>query len=138
MKTFYNWEDVEGRVSDLCQNLKHESFESVYGIPRGGLIIAVMVSHRLDIPLITSLSGMYDTKLLIVDDIADTGVTLERYKKLEVCEYAKYATLDYHKQSIVVPDYWISEKGDKWIVYPWEREDSDELQDYFKKEKLDA
>ena len=94
MKTFYNWEDVEGRVSDLCQKLKHESFESVYGIPRGGLIIAVMVSHRLDIPLITSLSGMYDTKLLIVDYIADTVVTLDRYKKLEVCEYAKYATLD--------------------------------------------
>ena len=138
MKTFYNWEDVEGRVSDLCQKLKHESFESVYGIPRGGLIIAVMVSHKLGIPLITDLRGMYGKKFLIVDDIADTGRTLEKAKKLEVCHYAKYATLDYHKQSIVVPDYWIYEKGDKCIVYHWEREDSDELQDYFKKEKLDA
>jgi len=132
MKTFYNWEDIEGRVSDLCQKLKHESFEAVYGIPRGGLIIAVLVSHKLNIPLITDLKNMYDKKFLIVDDIADTGVTLERYKKLEVCDKAVFVTLDYHKQSTVVPDYWISEKGDKWIVYPWEREDSDEIQDYYK------
>ena len=132
MKTFYNWEDIEGRVSDLCQRLKHESFEAVYGIPRGGLIIAVLVSHKLNIPLITDLKNMYGKKFLIVDDIADTGVTLERYKKLEVCDKAVFATLDYHKQSTVVPDYWISEKGDRWIVYPWEREDSDEIQDYYK------
>ena len=88
------------------------------------------MSHKLDIPLITDLRGMYGKKFLIVDDIADTGRTLEKAKKLEVCHYAKYATLDYHKQSIVVPDYWISEKGDKWIVYPWEKNDSEEIQDY--------
>lgn len=132
MKTFYNWEDIEGRVSDLCQRLKHESFEAVYGVPRGGLIVAVLVSHKLSIPLITDLKNMHGKKFLIVDDIADTGVTLEKYKKLKVCQYVTYATLDYHKQSTVEPDYWISEKGDRWIVYPWEREDSDEIQDYYK------
>ena len=130
MKTFYSWEDIEMAVSDLCYKLKDESFEAIYGIPRGGLIIAVMMSHKLDIPLITSLDGMYGKKFLIVDDIADTGRTLEKSKKLEVCQYAKYATIDYHKQSIVEPDYWINEKGDKWIVYPWERDDSNEIQDY--------
>ena len=39
MKVFYNWEDIDGRVNDLCQRLKHESFEAVYGVPRGGLIV---------------------------------------------------------------------------------------------------
>tara|TARA_Y100000401_G_scaffold114647_1_gene117009 strand:- start:394 stop:792 length:399 start_codon:yes stop_codon:yes gene_type:complete len=130
MKIFYNWEDIEGRVNDLCQRLKHESFEAVYGVPRGGLIIAVLVSHNLGIPLITSLRDMYGKKFLVVDDIADTGRTLEKLKKLEVCDKATFATLDYHKQSSVVPDCWISEKGDRWIVYPWEREDSKEVQDY--------
>ena len=130
MKTFYNWEDIEMGVSDLCYKLKDESFEAIYGIPRGGLIIAVMMSHKLNIPLITSFDGMYGKKFLIVDDIADTGHTLEKMKKLEVCKDAIFATLDYHKQSVVVPDYWISEKGDKWIVYPWERNDSNEIQDY--------
>ena len=130
MKIFYNWEDIDGRVNDLCQRLKHESFEAVYGVPRGGLIIAVLVSHNLGIPLITSLRDMYGKKFLVVDDIADTGRTLEKLKKLEVCDKATFATLDYHKQSSVVPDCWISEKGDRWIVYPWEREDSKEVQDY--------
>ena len=130
MKVFYNWEDIDGRVNDLCQRLKHESFEAVYGIPRGGLIVAVLVSHKLGIPLITSLRDMYGKKFLVVDDIADTGLTLEKMKRLEVCDGAIFATLDYHKQSSVVPDYWISEKGDNWIVYPWEREDSKEVQDY--------
>jgi len=130
MKTFYDWEYIEMSVSELCDRVKDESFEGIYGIPRGGLIPAVMMSHELNIPLITSFNGMYDTKFLIVDDIADTGVTLEKYKKLEVCEYAKYATIDYHKQSVVEPDYWIGEKGDKWIVYPWECDDSREIQDY--------
>jgi len=130
MKVFYNWEDIDGRVNDLCQRLKHESFEAVYGVPRGGLIVAVLVSHKLGIPLITSLRDMYGKKFLVVDDIADTGRTLEKMKKLEVCNGATFATLDYHKQSSVVPDHWISEKGDKWIVYPWEREDSEEIQDY--------
>ena len=39
-------------------------------------------------------------------------------------------TIHYHKQSIIEPDYWVDEKGDDWIVYPWEREDSEEIQDY--------
>jgi len=129
-KVFYDWEYIEMSVSELSYKVKDESFEAIYGIPRGGLIIAIMMSHKLDIPLITSLKGMYGKKFLIVDDIADTGKTLERHKKLEVCDKAKYATIDYHKQSVVVPDYWISEKGDKWIVYPWECNDSKEIQDY--------
>jgi len=130
MKTFYEWVDIEIAVSNLCNKLKDESFEAIYGIPRGGLIIAVMMSHKLDIPLITSLTNMSDKKFLVVDDIADTGKTLEKWKNLEVCNNAKFATIDYHEQSVVEPDYWINEKGDKWIVYPWERADSDEIQDY--------
>ena len=35
-----------------------------------------------------------------------------------------------HKDSIVKPDYSVIYKEDKWIVYPWETEDSDEIQDY--------
>ena len=85
MKVFYNWEDIDGRVNDLCQRIKHESFETVYGIPRGGLIVTVLVSHKLGIPLITSLRDMYGKKFLVVDDIMNTGLTLEKLKRLEVC-----------------------------------------------------
>ena len=70
-----------------------------------------------------------DKQILIVDDIADTGHTLNLYKKEErniIC------TLHHHEQSIVRPDFYCEEKGDKWIVYPWETRDSDEIQDYLK------
>ena len=140
MKEHLFWQDIERLVDDLCGTIivdcnkngttPEETFEAIYGIPRGGLIIAVMMSHKLHIPLITSLNGMYGKKFLIVDDIADTGKTLEKSKKLEVCNKAKYATIHYHKQSVVEPEYWVSEKGDRWIVYPWELDDSDEIQDY--------
>ena len=72
----------------------------------------------------------YIEKVLVVDDIADTGRTLEQLKRLEVFKNSMFATLDYHRQSVVEPDFWVNEKGDKWIVYPWERNDSEEIQDY--------
>ncbi len=37
-----------------------------------------------------------------------------------------------HEQSLIKPDYSVLDKGDKWIVYPWETEDSEEIQDYLK------
>jgi len=32
----------------------------------------------------------------------------------------------------VISNFSVVEKGDKWIVYPWETEDSEEIQDYLK------
>ena len=51
-------------------------------------------------------------KLLIIDDIADTGKTLEHYVDDTIF------TIHCHKQSIVKPDYYVWDKYDKWIVYP--------------------
>ena len=93
-----------------------------------------MMSHKLGIPLIGRLQGYYGKTFLIVDDIADTGATLEKFKA-EVFSDADMATIHYHKQSSVVPDYHVEEKGDRWIVYPWEQDDSLEIQDYLKETK---
>ena len=43
----------------------------------------------------------------------------------------------YHEQSIVKTDFYCEEKGDKCIVYPWETQESDEIQDYLKEENID-
>ena len=40
--------------------------------------------------------------------------------------------MHYHQDSITKPDYYVEEKGDDWIVYPWERDDSEAVQDYLK------
>ena len=73
---------------------------------------------------------MYENDFIIIDDKVDTGETLNHYKKLVVCKKAYYVAIHEHEQSIVKPDYSMLDKEDKWIVYPWEREDSDEIQDY--------
>ena len=45
---------------------------------------------------------------------------------LELLNYAKslgyvhFATLHWHHQSIVKPTWYVWEKKDDWIVYPWE------------------
>ena len=33
------------------------------------------------------------------------------------------------------PAFWVEEKGDDWIVYPWEQDNSEEIQDYLKESK---
>ena len=129
MKEFITWNVIDEAVTDIAFNIKNtnKDFKGVYGIPRGGLILAVMLSHKLDIPLIMSEDDL-DENSIIIDDIADTGKTL-----LDFVKYESYVvTIHEHEQSLIKPDYSVIEKGDKWIVYPWETEDSEEIQDYLK------
>ena len=129
MKEFVSWNVIDEAVTDIAFNIKNtnKDFKGVYGIPRGGLILAVMLSHKLDIPLIMSVDEL-DENSIIIDDIADTGKTL-----LDFVEYESYVvTIHEHEQSLIKPNYSVIDKGDKWIVYPWETEDSEEIQDYLK------
>ena len=129
MKEFVTWNVIDEAVTDIAFNIKNtnKDFKGVYGIPRGGLILAVMLSHKLDLPLIMSKDEL-DENSIIIDDIADTGKTL-----LDFTEYESYVvTIHEHEQSLIKPDYSVLDKGDKWIVYPWETEDSEEIQDYLK------
>ena len=134
MKKYVSYTEYEEMIDKLSVWVKHQSGQwdnrgAVYWLPRGGLPIAVELSHRLKLPL---LMNYYDRKvvtnkkILVVDDIADTGHTLKGFEN----EHNVIVTLHFHEQSIVKPDFYCEEKGDKWIVYPWERDDSEALQDY--------
>jgi hypoxanthine phosphoribosyltransferase len=132
MKDFISWDLIDECVTDITYYLHQTNikYEGVYGIPRGGVILAVILSHKLDIPYLVNLDNMHGKKFIIIDDITDTGKTLNKYKKLDVCENACYVTIHEHEHSIVKPEYAVINKEDKWIVYPWEAEDSEEIQDY--------
>jgi len=140
MKKYISWEEYDIYIEKISkwvydnfynQNLQEMEIGAIYGLPRGGLPIAVSLSHTLKLPL---LMNYYDRKvvtykkILVVDDIADTGETLEDFDN----KHNVICTFHYHKQSIIEPEYWVTEKGDDWIVYPWERDDSEEIQDYLK------
>jgi len=97
------------KITDWIKT-KELKFDGIFAPPRGGLIMGVHLSHLLNLPLL-----LYPTKnSLVVDDIADTGKTLQNIKN------KKIITLYYHKESIIRPDFWVYEKKNKWITYWWE------------------
>ena len=114
------WSDVMDFAEQLCERHQYEKFTGVYGLPRGGSIPAVIISHKLNIPYLAApCQGC-----LIVDDISDTGRSLCHYTHNET-QFNKYyiATIVHNpKRSIVDPNFYIKLKMDDndWVVFPWE------------------
>ncbi len=72
------------------------------------------------IPDVVDLSG---AEVLIVDDVADTGATLELVKRL--CEGAAARTrcaVLYEKPHSTVRCEYVWRRTDRWIVFPWSAE----------------
>jgi hypoxanthine phosphoribosyltransferase len=130
-KTYLTWSDIEMLVHDLCAQIVMPGIqiEHIYGLPRGGLIPAVMVSHKLGIPMVKTIKS---SNTLIVDDICDSGKTFVKWSKKHPT--AEYACLHYKPHtSNFIPTFSSNRlQSDNWIVYPWERDDSDTIQDYLK------
>lgn len=135
-KSFLSWDDIEVLVKKLCDKILISNLEikDIWGLPRGGLIPAVMVSHKLGIPM---TKGTITPNTLIIDDICDSGVTFANYFKKYQEEYAfafnlKTACLHYKPHtSVFEPTLFANQwSSNNWIIYPWERDDSNSIQDY--------
>jgi len=117
-KYFYTWKNFEEDVKELTSELKRRrpasGWDGVWGPARGGLPVAVCLSHSLNLPF---LEKPKSKKTLIVDDIADSGKTLEPFFK----KGHTIATIFYHRHSVFEPQIWLREKKDEWIVFPWEK-----------------
>ena len=125
-KIYLSWDDIGTLVDNLCKQIteKTRTITSVTGVERGGLIPAVMISHKLNIPYVYSIHP----NTLVVDDICDTGETLSLILGGVYTAVLHYKSTAKHK-----PTFYGQEVGDEWIVYPWERKDSEAIQDYLKK-----
>ena len=77
-----NWVDFYECIYSIYIRCKNKKFEGVYGIPRGGLCLAVALSHSLGLPLLDKPKN----NSLIVDDVYDTGCTLEKIKNIKGSE----------------------------------------------------
>jgi len=144
-KVYLTWWQIDRAVFSLADELR-KSFlpDVIVGIARGGLIPAVRLSHvlgdiemkiidvkfytdieeRMEKPVVTiplhgSLEGK---KVVVVDDVSDTGKTLEvvvdEVKKAGAKE-VKIVCLSMKPWTKVVPDFYVF-RTDKWIVFPWE------------------
>ena len=128
-KLYLSWNDIERSIDELCIKIQESllPINSVHGLARGGYIPAVMISHKLNIPYSTTI--LRDT--LVIDDICDSGKTLEKAPGLY------HAVLHYKPHtSSFVPTLWAKEMGDEWIVYPWERSDAAPIQDYLQSDEF--
>ena len=82
------------------------------------------VDQRLDVPVVLppslQLVDVTGLRVLVVDDVADTGHTLRLVREVLAQHVAEARTaVLYHKsQSVIVPDYcW--KQTDAWINFPW-------------------
>lgn len=140
-----SWEEYHSLALKMAATmLGHEkhNFDEIVAIARGGLTLGHLFSDYLRIPIssitiqsytdiqkqgvVTITAGLskiiQDKKILLVDDIADTGTTLIRavsYLKEFNPSSIKTATMFYKPQSKVIPDYF-AQQTDKWILLPFE------------------
>ncbi len=140
------WDDVEELCIEIAREIRNHrvEFDIIIGLARGGLVPARILSDLLDndelytvrVKFYSNIGETADEpkiihpvqidvtgkKILLVDDIADTGKSLILAKKhLEENNAGKItvATLIKKPQSEFIPDIYIQET-DAWVIFPWE------------------
>ena len=112
MVSYFSWSEFDKSVEHIANKCKLLEFSGIYGVPRGGLCLAVALSHKLKINLISEPIK----NSLIVDDVYETGLTLTTFKDIE-------GAMFFVLFSKIKPTWWntvnISKKRE-WIVFPWE------------------
>ena len=148
-KLWYSWEMMRRDVNVLCREIVLSKFDPqvIVGISRGGLVPGVMMSHWFKKPFKPIKASIRDfsdeddawedyyprkndERVLIVDDICDSGETFEkisdtisRRKENEVD--VRFASLWYNNEAKdFEPDYYAQEMAkdstNTWIVFPHE------------------
>ena len=145
-----SWEQIHSLVHAICDDIEKSNFKPdiIVGISRGGWIPARIVSDFLGNSQLANVSvefykqlgetkskptitqpisvSVRDRKILLVDDVADTGQSLklvEKHLKKNGASKIKIASIFYKPWSAVVPDYY-QIKTDLWIIFPWEIKES--------------
>ena len=127
---YYSWKEFDKSVEYIASKCRFLEFSGIYGIPRGGLCLAVALSHKLKIKLISEPIK----NSLIVDDIYETGITLSPFKDIE-------GAMFFVLFSKINPTWWNTvnmAENKEWIVFPWEDTKSSQCDrnEYIKKRGL--
>jgi hypothetical protein len=140
------WNQIYDMLLNLAEKIRKNGFKPdiIVGVSRGGWPPARVLSDLLDNPNLANVKaefylGVAETKgeptltqpvsvavagkkVLIVDEIADTGKSLKLVKEHIIKEGAaevRVATVYYKPWSIILPDYYEKETS-CWVVFPWE------------------
>lgn len=139
-----SWNTLHLHILELSKKIKKSgiSIDCIVTIARGGLALSNMLADLLNVPVAVFTVNTYkemhklsqpeirfgispeinDKRVLLFDDIADTGDTLafgvDYLKKSGVLE-VKTASLYLKPKSIVTPDFFF-ERVNEWVIFPFE------------------
>jgi len=144
MKTLYTWYSICSRCEKIVKELKEKYTDimdyEIVGISRGGLVPAVIIGNLLGIRKVYSLglktykdqekegAEIYqvpdlanNNKILLIDDISDTGESFEIVKKLYSHKELITVSIYMKEKTRFIPDV-VGENvdNDVWVVFPWE------------------
>jgi len=141
-----SWEDLGTGARELAELVHADGYrpDIVLAIARGGLLVGGAIGYalgvkntftmnvefytgvdeRLEMPMllppVPDLVDFAEQKVLIADDVADTGATLALVK--DFCEgkvgEVRCAVLYEKPRSTVACEY-VWRRTDRWIVFPW-------------------
>lgn len=111
-KYHYSWHEFEVDCYELAYQIKSSGskFTTIYGVPRGGVAIAVRLAGLLNLNLV---SRPLNLETLIVDDVVDMGGTR--------LNFAMFCFASIHRKpwAAMEPNFFVHNTED-WICYPWE------------------
>jgi len=118
----YDIEHFDRDIESLARIITREGREyvGIYGIPQGGIPLAVALSISLSLPLVSKESLMdYDDEgleILIVDDLLDSGKTLSEWDAYDCAVIGYKPESPKHKGKLYVA----REFPQEWIHFFWE------------------
>lgn len=145
-----SWEQIYEMLIELADRIRRNGFEPdvIVGVSRGGWAPARVMSDLLENPKLVNVRAEFylgvaetkgepvitqpvsasvkDKKVLVMDDVADTGKSLRLVKKHILEEGAtdvKIATIYYKPWSVLKPDYY-KKRTSLWVIFPWERKET--------------
>ena len=145
-KLWYDWKEMRRDVNALCREIMLDKFDPnvIVGLSRGGLTPGVMMSHWMNKPfkpIKTALRDFpewedylprkTDERVLIIDDVCDSGVTFTKIREYiqknaleEINCDVRFAVLWWNNEIEFEPDYYVNEiakdSTNTWIHFPWE------------------
>ena len=143
-KIWYKWKEMRRDVNTLCREIVLDKFDPdvIVGLSRGGLTPGVMMSHWMEKPVKSIKASLTDfpewedylprktdERVLIVDDICDSGETFHKIRehineRKENGVDVRFATLWWNNECNFEPHYYVNEMAKDstktWIHFCWE------------------
>jgi uncharacterized protein len=117
------WYQIDELVDTLEKKIRkaNQHYELIVGVARGGLVPAVMLSHRLNLPMmaITPRTLIPIAKrCLVIDEIYDSGDTIKQIREVNP---GIHVGVLFHNEALPDLEYFATKDSLKqWIVFPWE------------------